>query len=353
MSKFSRRQILWGGFITGAGISIASSRLNFQIEDTQNTEDNELLYSTDTSFEQVQELQKKFQLKLPVIPYDRSMSKMLVRCCRLATEQYLRGIVDSTYDGSIKSLPGYFPKLEEYEQVTSFKFLKKNFPRIKTLWEKVGKKNFTPHTNSVYCGFILKSPQRNIVIFRGTQQVKEWVANVITKQTYYQPTQLEMGKVHYGFNYLYRENLEPLVRSGVQQLDLNIPCYLAGHSLGGAICILASLDLVLQFNQLQKQMFVYTYGSPRVGDPQFAEFYSELIPNTYRIVNQADSTWLLPPIKINNNFYLHLGQDISFFYQTQDLSLNHQLTVYKQAIDKEVEKAGIIYEPISVPFNLP
>jgi triacylglycerol lipase len=345
--KFSRRQILLGGFGIGAGLSITTSRLRNQKLELAINEGSDLAYEANLSLNQVHNLQQKVQLKEPIVPYNREMSKILVRCCRLATEQYLEGIKDANYQGAIASLPSYFPELNQYQQVATFGGIPKSRDFLEPILDKFQGHNFLPEKILNYAGFILKSNQKNILVIRGTQKPREWVANLNAKQTYYQSNNLKAGKIHKGFNHLYRQNLDKLILAEIKKLDLNIPLYITGHSLGGAVAILISLDLALNFETLRSNIRTYTYGSPRVGDPNFVQFYSELVPNTYRIVNQADSTWLLPPMQIKDTFYLHLGQNWSFVYQTQDLSLNHQLTVYQAAVDNEVETAEEINQPIS------
>jgi len=66
------------------------------------------------------------------------------------------------------------------------------------------------------------------------------------------------------------------------------------HSLGGALAILASADIKLHFGKVN---YVYTFGQPRVGNSQFAAFYDNLVPQTFRIINYADLVVHLPPAK--------------------------------------------------------
>ena len=350
MAKLSRRQILLAGFAIGAGISIATSRFRSQQTQNESDEDANVAYDTELSASQVSEIEKSVQLKQPTISYDRQMSKFLVRCCRLATEQYLKGTTEANYDGLIASLASYFPQLNEYEQVTSFLILRERF-FFEPIIERIGLEDLIPKTDLIYGGFILKSSAKNIIVIRGTQELDEWVANLNVKQIYYQIDNPEAGKVHNGFHDLHFFAGGPLkdkrIRTVLEQLDPNIPCYITGHSLGGAMAILMAIDLALNFEDLRPQLRIYCYGTPRVGDPTFARFYSDLVPNTYRIVNQADSTWLLPPIQLKDSVYLHLGQTWSFIYQTKDLNLNHQLASYQAAIDREVEKPELPSEPIS------
>ena len=338
MGKWSRRQILLAGFVAGAGISITTSHFRRQQNDDEfdgNAEGANLAYEAETSASKIRKLRQSVTLRQPTIPYNRQMSRLLVRCCRLATEQYLQGLAEPNYDGAIASLASYFPQLNEYKQIASFKAIRER-SLLEPIIQRIGLSDLIPKTNLIYAGFILKSSANNIIVFRGTQEPDEWIANLNAKQIYYQTNNPEAGKVHQGFYNLYFNGSDP-IRPLIDQLDPTIPCYITGHSLGGAIAVLAAIDLALNFSNLKKQIQMYNYAPPRVGDPTFVKFYSELVPNSYCVVNQADSTWLLPPTQLNNSTYLHVGQRWSFINQTGDLSPNHQLAAYQAAIDREVE----------------
>lgn len=347
MAKLSRRQILLGGFFTGAGISIATSPWRNQRNEAKSSQQEngtDMAYETNISASEIRQIQESVSLKQPLISYNREMSKLLVRCCRLATEQYLQAIKDPDYDGAISALPSYFPQLNDYEQIAAFRFL-----RERSWLEPVIKKTFLrdliPKTDLIYTGYILKSSLNNIIVFRGTQEPEEWIANLNTKQTNYPSPNLQAGKIHQGFFELYFSGVKSLLEQEIKKLNPAIPCYITGHSLGGAMAVLAALDLALNFSNLKDNIRMYSYAAPRVGNPTFAQFYSDFVPNSYRVVNQADSTWLLPPTKVDNSIYLHTGQSWSFIYQTGNLNPNHQLAAYQTAINQEFELAQPLLNP--------
>ena len=346
MANWSRRQVLLAGFFTGAGMSIVTSHFRPQSNSEHDQEGADIAYEADISASKIREIEQSIALRQPTIPYNRQMSKLLVRCCRLATEQYLQGVADPNYNGAIASLESYFPQLDEYEQIATFQALRER-SWLEPLIKKTFLRDLIPETDLIYHGFILKSSSNNIIVFRGTQEPDEWIANINAQQNNYQSNHPQSGKIHQGFYSLYANNLEQPIRQAIARLDPNIPCYVTGHSLGGAMAVLAALDLALNFEQFRKQIRMYSYASPRVGDPTFATFYSNLVPNSYRIVNQADSTWLLPPTQLKESVYLHVGQTWSFINQTGDLNPNHQLAAYQAAIDREVEISQPPITPVS------
>ena len=55
----------------------------------------------------------------------------------------------------------------------------------------------------------------------------------------------------------------------------NAPLYVAGHSMGAAMAHICALDLkfTLGFDDVN----VYTYGSPRVGNDIFKDFFNKIV----------------------------------------------------------------------------
>lgn len=114
---------------------------------------------------------------------------------------------------------------------------------------------------------------------------------LLFQETYPQPG---YGDVHTGFSDSYQA-IAQQVRDAAKKLNPALPCYITGHSLGGALATLAALDLALHLPHLKPRIQLYTYAAPRVGDPTFAAKYTQLIPNNYRVINLADAVPLGPP----------------------------------------------------------
>lgn len=60
-------------------------------------------------------------------------------------------------------------------------------------------------------------------------------------------------------------------------------CLFVGHSLGGALAILAAYDV--QQRWPQSRMRVYTFGAPRVGNGAWTSVYNAAVPDTWCLVN--------------------------------------------------------------------
>lgn len=320
-----------------------------------------------TEIDQRHEILAATQLRYPQVNYNREMSKWLIQSCKLAVQQYKTGRSNLKYDGALTLLPDYNANFHSYTQLTSFQVeeeILENYFRLpeavslednvntmeKTLHDAESKireivRNIAQrrHRTSLYIGFVIASKTANIIAFRGTQTQIEWWRNLQATQKTYKDltTGKKYGRVHEGYLKIVRDQIGSLLLNQVRQLDPTIPCYITGHSLGGAVATLAALEIALNVPKIRKQLQLYTYASPRIGDRDFAQAHSQLIPNSYRIVNLSDSVPLVPPITIENYYtkanYAHVGQKWSFTAQFGDVLLNHVVDTYRMAIEAEEE----------------
>lgn len=93
-------------------------------------------------------------------------------------------------------------------------------------------------------------------------------------------------KIHTGFRDAYNQ-VGRQIRSAVDNLPDGYSLYVTGHSLGGALAVVATRDL-----ERDSLAACYTFGSPRVGNEEFGE---EIRAPIYRIVNAADGVPRVPP----------------------------------------------------------
>ncbi len=371
--NFGRRQILLAGLTFGVA---ATGTRNYQrlikqrkLEALAREKSQKNLpsvlketFEADTKkINQTIEIQASLKLTPPKVPYERGISKLLIQCSKLGTQQYLTGKVDPSFNGSIKSLPAYTLQLDGYTQIASLKGLEdartsetvevdvpdpskgsatqdpveNNLDAAQsvignTVKQTVKIKQLIP----VYFGFVLTSKTANIIIFRGTQRTTEWIGDILLFQKSYKG--FANSKIHSGFANIYN-NLTQQTREIASQLNPSLPCYISGHSLGSALATLAALDLALSVPKLKEQIRLYTYAGPRVGNPNFAKIHSQMVPNSYRIFNLADSIPLSPPTIFRHDVYVHVGQPWSFLTQYGDVLPNHAVDTYRAAINSEVE----------------
>lgn len=126
---------------------------------------------------------------------------------------------------------------------------------------------------------------------------------------------------------------------------------IVGHSLGAALATLLGLDCSLNTGPLHSPTVpihssnvpiqcptvpiqsptVYTFGSPRVGDPLFAKLYNSRIKDSYRIAEKWDLVTKVPIIPA----YYHVNEKIQV---KRSWSLNpfghHNLKTYIDCLEK-------------------
>ena len=384
MINLRRRQILLAGLTFGvAAIGtrnyqrlLAQNKLEQLAREKSKTDPQSIVKQTfDADAKKINqgiEIQTSLKLTPPNVLYERSISKLLIQCSKLGTQQYLLGKVNPAFNGSLKSLPAYTSALDSYTQIASFKAMEDVRSSISveidvptttdsptdtadpvennldnaqgqiadTVKQTVQIKQLIP----VYYGFVLASKTANIIIFRGTQRTTEWIGDILLFQKDYQG--LANSKIHSGFADIYQK-LAQQTREIVSKLNPGVPCYISGHSLGSALATLAALDIALNVPKLKDQIRLYTYAGPRVGNPNFALLHSQTIPNSYRISNLADLVPLSPPTNFRKDTYVHVGQSWSFVTQYGDILPNHAVDTYRAAVDKEVETNKVRTYPTS------
>lgn len=124
-------------------------------------------------------------------------------------------------------------------------------------------------------------PGMLVVAFRGTEpNVKDILTDVKADLVSAEGG----GRLHRGFINAFEKVRQPIETA--LTAHAGVPVYFTGHSLGGALAIIATRYLCADSNGA-----TYTFGSPRVGDERF--FASVKTP-VYRIVNAADAVPRLP-----------------------------------------------------------
>jgi predicted lipase len=128
-----------------------------------------------------------------------------------------------------------------------------------------------------------------VVGFRGSQSAQDYYHDFDFTKT---KTDWDTdGKVHKGFWNVYVDIrlwfIDTLKQTAKNYSDYTIS--ITGHSLGGALAVLFSIELHL----IGIKSSVYTYGQPRVGDEAFMRW--GLFVPIHRIVADGDIVPTLPP----------------------------------------------------------
>jgi lipase (class 3) len=197
-------------------------------------------------------------------------------------------------------------------------------------------------------GLVLQSPTGEVVIaIRGTNGFFEWLQDadfpLITC-----PFLAGAGKTEMGFTDVYQSLcMAPAVGStklvsalaGLPFPRAVTSVTICGHSLGGALVTLLGLDVGA--NTPYKTPAVYSYASPRTGDPQFVATYNQVVTNSFRFANRFDVVPGLPPAAfgyghVDTFVDLKPGVEVSI-----DPLCRHHLTTYLYVLGKMAGVAGL------------
>jgi triacylglycerol lipase len=287
--------------------------------------------------------------------YYPQMAESLAKICQLTYNQAYRETHEAKYDGAVEPPAGY-------RQIASFtapelfftnnqapQFLKNLLMQTDLrqidLTDLADLKKIAIGYKRVFFGFALESTDgsgNGILALRGTRNLFEWLLDASFIQVpvpalWFADGKIAVANAHFGFLLLYAFLVKQITAVAAQFTNLRT-CYVTGHSLGGALAVLAALTLGVTVFPLQGKtgkVQLYNYGAPRVGDANFTAVYDYFIPYSYRVVNLSDLVTTIPPQKIFNYQYAHIGgpaQAWSFLHQTGDVGQNHALGTYQAAL---------------------
>ncbi|MFD7905021.1 lipase family protein [Kitasatospora sp. NPDC059747] len=142
--------------------------------------------------------------------------------------------------------------------------------------------------------YTMASDRMIVIAFRGTEpkEIRDWLTDSSTPPW---PGPGGTGYVHFGFAEAL-ESVFPDVRKAIGELrtdDQSI--WFTGHSLGGALAMLAAARLTLEDPRLTADGVV-TFGQPRTCDRMLSAAYNKALKGrSYRFVNNNDIVPQLPP----------------------------------------------------------
>lgn len=147
-------------------------------------------------------------------------------------------------------------------------------------------------------GFVAGNEWHVVLVFRGTDNPRDWLRNLDTVQV-----SGYSGRVHQGFHNALMECWATVVKK-LQRLRMHGQLlWITGHSLGGALATLAARRMEL--DQGEQPAAVFTYGAPRVFDPEAARRFRI---NLYRFVHDKDIVPHVPPPLLLLRQFKHVGR---------------------------------------------
>lgn len=193
------------------------------------------------------------------------------------------------------------------------------------------------------------SSQTVLVCFRGTSSFTNVVADTKVWRTIYPPKQDvrlpgTQSAVHTGFIESWTSNglnerviakvIDILSAEGFDKRSSKV--IISGHSLGGALAVLAAYDIALKCGLFKQQILCYTFGAPRVGNIAFATDYDSHVPNTWQVINDND---VVPKIPRFGMLYRHVGRkviinqvgDLIVRPQAVEIALESMVNIFKRS----------------------
>ena len=169
---------------------------------------------------------------------------------------------------------------------------------------KLGFKTNNPSTGlppDSACLVVAEGPRATFVTFAGSDplKVQDWITDFDAIPS---PDQL-----HNGFEKTVKNVFPDIQEALGKRVAPDQPVFFTGHSLGGALAIIAAWRTSLLPNAAK--IMVYTFGSPRNGGPKFFNDYTPRLGNsTFRLVHGTDLVATVPPTLLG--VYQHVGHAV-------------------------------------------
>ena len=123
-----------------------------------------------------------------------------------------------------------------------------------------------------------------IFAIRGSSSLKDFLIDADFRKIKLPSDKGSNGLVHSGFlsqyNSIKSRIFEIISRTSVSKITF------VGHSLGGAVASICAL--VVQNEFASKKIKCVTFGSPRVGNKEFADSFNKVVQDSIRVVNGQD-----------------------------------------------------------------
>lgn len=161
--------------------------------------------------------------------------------------------------------------------------------------------------------YIAASDDMIVIAFRGTEPLKivDWLSDVNLPAG---PGPAGKGMVHLGFSRALTCVFEEIKAALAQLRTKGQTVWFTGHSLGGALAMLAGTTIYFDDPKLLPDG-IYTFGQPRICDRALATAHdAALKARTFRFINNND---IVPRVPIEP-FFRHVG-NVKYFDSTGKL----------------------------------
>lgn len=154
--------------------------------------------------------------------------------------------------------------------------------------ETRGLSGYAPIDKGNVQGFYGSTPEAALLVFRGTSNIGQWIRDARVLPAPFG----DWGWAHLGFVKGIEAVEDALLAfAGIARTKAHV--WVAGHSLGGALAVLAAARLV---DLGVGRPLILTYGQPAVGFGDFVGAFDRKLPTSlWHIINQSDIVPRVPP----------------------------------------------------------
>ena len=172
-----------------------------------------------------------------------------------------------------------------------------------------------------------------IVAFEGTHNPKELIQELTNFDLVdYTPHSIPGAQVDKFFLEAYNSGRDKIIQAVTELYQTaGQRVLVTGHSLGGAIAALAALDIVLSKVAPAEDLYLYTIGEPRIGNPTWAQAMDEHVTTSYRAIHNAD---IIPHVPFKNMIVLE------FEHHSREVWYNEGWTSYTMCGTNEDPKCS-------------
>ena len=157
---------------------------------------------------------------------------------------------------------------------------------VEATFKRLGFHDWQTVVDGSMVGYVLIHNQTAVVVLRGSDDRNDWLVN-LTSMT----SRTSNGRIHRGFSDAYRP-LQPQVETILRNNSIK-NVWISGHSLGGALALVAANDLLLDDSIEIKG--VVTFGQPAVAKSDLANYLDQALLGRYaRFVNHDDIVPRIP-----------------------------------------------------------
>lgn len=174
------------------------------------------------------------------------------------------------------------------------------------------------------------------VAFKGSGSLDQ-VYNIFTSAILETPVDFVIGGTVQAYFASAYEQLNPCIEQSVKELVEKYPTYkvvVTGYSLGGAIASMTAAALVHNNITTTDNTALYVFGTPRVGDKNFAYAFGKLVKQSWRIVHDKDPVSQVPPCDLLPGCVLQDGSSpyhhgIEIYYPGDEMNVDSEYTTCK------------------------